>query len=104
VHPAVIDECAPQHIEQFRITGPIPVQAKVVGSRDQPLAKIMLPKSIHHDAGGQGMVWASEPASQVEAIEARMLLLGLGRILDALVWSTRPGLRRFSLGHPVGGL
>ena len=60
--PAVIDELARQPVEQLRMAGSAAMQAEIVGRRYESLAKVMLPKSIHQNAGSQGMIGASQPA------------------------------------------
>src|SRR5437879_13692364 len=80
----------------------ISVQTEIIWGRHQSLAKVMLPKSIHQNTGGQGIVGAGEPAGQIEAIQTGILLRRRRRGFDVLVLPFMAGLRRLSPGHSIG--
>src|SRR6185295_2253517 len=51
--PALFDKLCAQPIEKSRMGGTLTVQTKVARSRDDAPAKMILPHSIHHHAGGK---------------------------------------------------
>ena len=65
--PAVLHELRGQPIQQFRMTGPAAVHAKITGSIDKSHSKVPLPDSINDDSSRQGIPRIGHPRGKLAA-------------------------------------
>ena len=62
--PTVADQFRSQPIEQFGMAGSIAVVPEIIWCFHDALAEVMLPKAIHQNAGGEGLLRIDQPLSQ----------------------------------------
>lgn len=65
--PTGFDEFEGEVVEEFWVTGPHALPAKVFRGFNNPSAEELLPEAIHGDAGGEGILLIDEPVGEVHA-------------------------------------
>ena len=68
--PAVFHEVHRQEIEQLRVRGPFPVEAKITGAGHQRHAEMMHPNAVHHHPGGERILPAGDLAGHLQPAAA----------------------------------
>jgi len=82
--PAVTHKFAGKIIEEFRIGGRFAASAEITGRSDDAGSEVVRPYTVHHDAGGQRVIWIGEDFDQelrrpVESrFFGRMIFAGAG--------------------------
>src|SRR2546428_335391 len=83
--PALLNEPAGQPVEQFRMRGTLAIAAKVVHGAHNAFTEMVLPDSVDHDARGERVLRARDPARQRNAARARGELAGADAFHDRRV-------------------
>ena len=65
--PSRCDESASLPVEQIGVAGPFAQGTEVAGSFDEAPAEVVLPDSIDHHPCGQGIVFAGDGVSEIQA-------------------------------------
>ena len=90
---AICNEASSQIVEQFRMSGLVPLNSEIAFSSHQRLAEMPTPDAVHNDPRRQSTAFCEDVVGELKAAGALLeSCIALGKDSQKLTRSQRPGI------------